>query len=75
MSVTIVGDDGMLCDALSTACFIMGLDRSEDLWRQLGSFEAVFVTSEGDVYVTEGLEKNTELVESYAGKELIVIRR
>ena len=75
VSVTIVGDDGMLCDALSTACFIMGLDRSEELWRQLGSFEAVFVSSEGDVYVTEGLEKNTELVESYAGKEFIVIRR
>ena len=54
-SVTVVGTDGTLCDALSTALFVMGEEQAVSLWHQEGNFELVLVTDDGRVAVTEGL--------------------
>ena len=54
-SVTVVGTDGALCDGLSTALFVLGLDEALDYWRTWGGFEAVLVGEDGTVTVTAGL--------------------
>ncbi|MCD8053116.1 MAG: FAD:protein FMN transferase [Lachnospiraceae bacterium] len=56
ISVTVVSDNGMLADGLSTACFVMGLEESTSYWQEYGeAFDLILMTEEGDVYVTEGI--------------------
>ena len=54
VSVTVWGKSGALSDALSTACFVLGLEDSLPLLKEFGA-GAVFLTEEHQVYVTENL--------------------
>lgn len=60
-SVTVVGKHGTRCDALSTALFVMGLEDAAQFWREHRDFEAVFVSEEGSVSITAGLEDSFTL--------------
>lgn len=73
ISSTIIGGEGRLCDALSTAVFVMGLDRAEQLWRQRNDFEMVLVADNGRIYITEGLENVFTLNDFYGNLEVEVI--
>ena len=75
VSVTIVGKEGRLCDALSTSLFVMGLDKAKELWEQRDDFEMVLVSEEGVIYLTEGLEENFSLNQMYGNLQTEVIHR
>ncbi len=55
-SVTIVAEEGKLCDALSTSLYVMGAEGAEEYWRGHSGFEMILVTQDGQVLITEGLE-------------------
>ncbi|MGN0593257.1 MAG: FAD:protein FMN transferase [Ruminococcus sp.] len=56
-SVTIVSEDGTLADALSTALFVMGSEKASDYWQKHSEqFDAVFLSDDRALYVTEGLK-------------------
>jgi thiamine biosynthesis lipoprotein len=54
MSVTIVADNALQADLLSTATFLMGLSKGRQLIINEG-VEGIFITKDKKIYVTEGL--------------------
>jgi thiamine biosynthesis lipoprotein len=63
VSATIVGDNGVICDALSTALFVLGTDDAIDYWQaHSDEFEMILVTDESEVYVSEGLTDTFDLL-------------
>lgn len=54
-SVTILCDSGILSDALSTACFVLGKEKGMALAEHYGA-EALFVDAEGNISMTEGMK-------------------
>ena len=55
-SVTIVYDNGLLADALSTACFVLGAEQGLALAEAYGA-EALLVEEDGTLYMTEGMQE------------------
>ncbi len=48
--------NGAMCDAFSTALFVMGEEKALDFWRTGGyDFDLVLVTEDGRVVITAGL--------------------
>lgn len=66
VSVTIVGAQGWLCDALSTAVYVMGADSAAALWRERGDFDMVLLTGSGELLITEGLRGSIEPCADFA---------
>lgn len=55
IGTTIISDVSIDADVLSTATFVLGLEYGTKLIEELEGVEAVFVTSDKKVYITEGL--------------------
>lgn len=73
ISVTVVSDSGTVCDALSTALFVMGPERSAEYWRARRDFDYVLLGEDGTAQVTEGLADSFSLLGGWAGRTLEVI--
>lgn len=62
VSVTIIGENGVYCDALSTALFVAGREEAAAYWRDKQDFEMILVTEEKKIFITEGIEANIKNV-------------
>lgn len=77
LSVTVVAPveegRGTLCDALSTALFVLGEERALDLWRQRQEeFQLILLTEDGRAVVTDGLAEAFALEEESGYAQEIV---
>lgn len=66
LSVSIIGKDAVLCDALSTSLFVMGLEKSIEYWKKNNDFDAIFITKDGHIYITEGIEDDITLLDDFS---------
>ena len=60
VSVTLVGEEGAALDAFATAALILGMEKSAPMLAEQG-MDAVFVTEQGQVFVTRGLKRQFHL--------------
>ena len=54
-SVSIVCEEGLYADALSTSLFVMGKDKSIEWWGENGGFDFILITKESELYYSSGL--------------------
>jgi thiamine biosynthesis lipoprotein len=57
ISATIIGTNSTRCDALSTACYIMGIDAALDLINSMEGVEAVFIDDNGTFYTSDHISE------------------
>lgn len=55
LSVTVIGEDGALCDAFSTALFSMGKEKAVKFAQEHNDFQYVFITENKEIIATEGV--------------------
>ncbi len=53
--VTIISKESVDGDALSTTCFALGLEKGMELIESLPDTEAIFITSDEEIYTTSGV--------------------
>ena len=61
VSVTVISDSGLLSDALSTACFVLGAEGGAKLAAKYGC-EAIFITEDKKVICTDGIKPNVTVL-------------
>ena len=67
--MTVIAKEGKVCDALSTALFVMGLENAVRYWRSRQEeqpFDMILVTEEKEVYVTEEIKDRFNLMKEYS---------
>lgn len=63
VSVTVVSQSGILSDALSTACFVLGIEKGAALAEEYGC-ETVFIDENKKMIVSDGLKDRIEITDS-----------
>ena len=63
VSVTVIASDGALSDALSTACFVLGLEKGAALLEEYDA-SGIFIDENNTIYVTENAKDQFHLTSS-----------
>lgn len=56
LSVTVIGEDGAMCDALSTALFVMGKEKAVTFAKEHNDFLFIFITQDNEIIATDATE-------------------
>ena len=61
-SVTVIGDNSVDCDALSTVCLLLGTEKGKAIIENTAGTEAVFISRDGDITLTAGLYRENDKI-------------
>ena len=67
-SVSTVASDTLTADALSTAVFVLGLEKGLELLESLDGVDGVIIDKQGKIHVTSGLADDTEILLQGGGR-------
>ncbi|MBD5383385.1 MAG: FAD:protein FMN transferase [Ruminococcaceae bacterium] len=74
LSVTIIAKEGRLCDALSTALFVMGEESALEYWRANKSFGVILITDNAEVLITEDIADKFKLDSAHDNLAVKIIK-
>lgn len=72
-SVTIVSKSGIKSDALSTALFVMGIDKAEEYWRNSGDFDFIILDKDNEVHITKDIADDFKLADENQNIKINVV--
>lgn len=55
LSVTVVGENGTMCDAYSTALFVMGKEKAVEFAKEHNDYDFILITKDKEIITTEGV--------------------
>ena len=64
VSVTVIGENGLICDNLSTALFVAGTKGYIGIIKEYPDYDFIFVTDEKKLYYTNGIEEKFQNISS-----------
>ena len=64
-SVTVISNDGVFADALSTALYVMGADNAVRYQKSHKSFDVIILTDDNKMYISDGIADSFTLVDGY----------
>lgn len=70
VSVTVIGENGLLCDALSTAFFVMGREKTEVYLKNQSEVSVLLVQTDGTLVISEAI---SDYFENHSGYPIEVI--
>lgn len=73
LSVTVIGQNGMQCDALSTALFVMGEAEAISYYQNYDGFNFILITEDNRILITEGMAEHFTPYQPDA--DIIVIKK
>lgn len=74
-SVTVVGKESKVCDALATAFFVMGLEKTQNYLKEHREVDVLMMTEEGNLYFTQGLKNKFTLSKQYESIQVNVMKQ
>lgn len=63
-SVTIISDKSIICDALSTSTFGLGLSKGLNFIESIDNVDAIFITKNKEIYLTSNIANNFNLTDT-----------
>ena len=64
-SVSVIADDGVYADALSTALYVMGADKAAKYYKAHRSFDVIILTDDNKMYISDGIADRFTLCDGY----------
>lgn len=61
ISVSIIGNNGAEQDAIATACFVLGIEKSVELLK-IRNLQGIFILKNGQIFATDGMQKRIKLL-------------
>ena len=74
ISVTVIGKSGAVCDALSTALYVMGPEGAAEYLRNHKDVDAILVCDDGRLIITEGISKLFTPLGTFEHSEMELIK-
>lgn len=74
LSATAIGENGTLCDALSTSLFVMGVDKSIAFWKKEKNFNFIIITKNKELYITKNIYKDFKLANTSSDLKVIIVK-